>query len=94
MKITNLKPRITSLRGTLTVLAGTERIRGRRAVERNQRYLRQHPWCKTCHDKRATEVDHCVALHLGGLDSEDNLQGLCRECHIEKTSAEHAARSR
>ena len=33
----------------------------------------------------ATEVDHIVAKDQGGDDSMDNLQGLCKSCHSEKT---------
>jgi len=41
----------------------------------------------------AVEIDHIVPLSEGGapLDRE-NLQGLCREHHREKTRAEHRAR--
>lgn len=36
----------------------------------------------------ADEVDHVVPLFKGGANSEDNLQPLCRECHVEKSVAE------
>ena len=36
------------------------------------------------------EVDHVVALHLGGAAWElANLQTLCRGCHIDKTTVEN-----
>ncbi len=36
----------------------------------------------------ATEVDHIVALINGGTDDDDNLQSLCRDCHVMKTRAD------
>ena len=35
---------------------------------------------------RATDIDHIKALAAGGsFTDEENMQPLCRECHIEKT---------
>ena len=34
------------------------------------------------------EVDHKLALYLGGTDAKENLQALCRECHASKTLKE------
>ena len=31
------------------------------------------------------EVDHIVAVCFGGGNEPDNLQGLCRACHLKKT---------
>lgn len=36
-------------------------------------------------DPRALELDHRVALHLGGTDHADNLQLLCPPCHTMKS---------
>ena len=51
--------------------------------------LRCNPLCVACEAKgliaRATEVDHIQPLHKGGTDEPDNLQGLCRDCHADKT---------
>lgn len=33
----------------------------------------------------AKEVDHIVPLHKGGPDKWHNLQGLCDDCHKDKT---------
>ena len=33
----------------------------------------------------ATELDHIVHLDAGGKDIESNRQGLCHDCHAEKT---------
>jgi 5-methylcytosine-specific restriction endonuclease McrA len=35
----------------------------------------------------ATELDHIIPLHKGGEDNDpDNWQGLCAECHKDKTA--------
>lgn len=66
-----------------------ERIRGRRRVERNAVFLSMHPWCAHCLNAgklvAAAEVDHIIALVNGGEDADDNLQGLCVDCHRVKT---------
>lgn len=38
------------------------------------------------------EVDHRVALHLGGTNDHSNLWLLCRACHQAKTSGEQSYR--
>lgn len=62
---------------------------GRRAVA-----LRRHPFCVDCGNRGrvrpSTEVDHVIP-HRGDprlFWDEDNLQGLCHECHGAKTVAE------
>lgn len=51
--------------------------------------LRCNPLCVVCEGKgrttAATEVDHIKPLHKGGTDDQDNLQGLCHDCHSDKT---------
>ena len=36
-------------------------------------------------------IDHRVALFLGGIDVDENVQSLCVRCHGTKTSAEQSA---
>jgi len=36
----------------------------------------------------ATELDHIKPLHQGGTDTPDNRQGLCTDCHLEKSKTE------
>lgn len=36
----------------------------------------------------AEELDHIKPLHKGGADTDDNRQGLCKECHTEKSKTE------
>ena len=45
--------------------------------------------CQSCGRAGALEADHIRPVHRGGgvLDG-DNLQALCRGCHISKTRAE------
>lgn len=38
------------------------------------------------------EVDHVTPLEAGGDHSMDNLQTLCRVCHLEKTRGELTSR--
>jgi len=36
------------------------------------------------------EIDHIIAVCLGGTNDEDNLRCLCRECHRKKTNKDLA----
>ena len=38
------------------------------------------------------EVDHIVPLHLGGAESDENRQLLCRACHSLKSKKEQGDR--
>lgn len=68
----------------------TERLRGRKGVERRKRWLDANPLCVECaradRVTAATVPDHIVALVNGGVDDETNLQSLCDEHHREKTA--------
>jgi 5-methylcytosine-specific restriction enzyme A len=72
----------------------TERIRGRALQRIRARHLRLHPLCVTCQQRTppvvraATQVDHKVPLYKGGEESEDNRQGLCDDCHRDKTATD------
>ena len=100
MKLQTLRPRIGSLSGRLTSLQaqGVDRLRGRAAVTRRERFLHEHPLCVECERQgrvtAATVPDHIVALVNGGADDESNLQALCAECHRKKTARDlgHKAR--
>jgi len=74
---------------------GTERITGWQLVKIRQRIsLRDDYTCQVC--GRVTvqgEVDHKVPLHLGGAESDENRQWICKEpCHRIKTEGEEKAR--
>lgn len=61
------------------------------------RILRRDPVCtcdlmgcsvckgRGCHAP-STEVDHIVPREAGGSDGDDNLHGLCHDCHSYKTA--------
>jgi hypothetical protein len=46
--------------------------------------LDEEPLCRECGASSA-EVDHIVPVARGGTSGRNNLQGLCRTCHIDKT---------
>tara|TARA_B100000945_G_C20417282_1_gene615793 strand:- start:2072 stop:2440 length:369 start_codon:yes stop_codon:yes gene_type:complete len=47
--------------------------------------------CEICQDILTAnyEIDHKLALYLGGTNAKDNLQSLCLECHRTKTREEY-----
>jgi hypothetical protein len=44
-------------------------------------------WGRTCNycGEVATQVDHIIELAIGGTNTLDNLQPLCKPCHTAKT---------
>lgn len=68
--------------------------RDRSRSTRNRR-LRLHPMCAHCAArgivKATDQIDHIVPLGFGGLDVDENTQGLCFVCHAIKTASEGAA---
>lgn len=68
------------------------RKRGRAGQQQRQRRLASHPLCENCLEhglyKPTEEIDHIVPLSQGGTDTDDNIQGLCRDCHATKTAGE------
>jgi len=68
------------------------RLRGWKLTQRRERYLSEHPLCAECERlgavTPAAQLDHIVALHVGGSDEECNWQGLCLDCHRAKTAVE------
>ncbi len=63
---------------------------GRRWRVARRWYLGKHPMCEwpECQEP-AVEVDHVVALALGGRElREENMQALCHGHHVVKTSAD------
>lgn len=69
---------------------GTTAERGYGAAwqRKRRRILARDPVCKRCDRKFSTEVDHIIPKVRGGSDADDNLQGLCKPCHSEKTAKE------
>lgn len=75
-----------------------ERERGRPAARARERVLKRDRYlCLHCLEAGrvtpAEEVDHITPLHLGGADSDDNKQSLCRSCHAAKTAQEARERA-
>ena len=66
-----------------------KRITGRTLQTLRARLLYDEPLCVHCTDQGrlslAVEVDHIIPLYKGGSNDQDNLQGLCVECHKAKT---------
>lgn len=54
--------------------------------------FRREPLCVRCKERGivrlATQRDHIVPLAEGGADDKSNEQGLCDDCHDEKSLAE------
>ena len=50
--------------------------------------------CVKCKRPGRLEVDHVIPLIDGGSNDEDNLQTLCRGCHIDKSRQEVYNRSK
>jgi len=45
--------------------------------------------CEACGTRgRRLEIDHILPLADGGTSDTENMQALCRRCHIEKTAME------
>ena len=47
--------------------------------------------CEICNNLLTAnyEIDHIIALYLGGTNEKDNLQACCPECHRTKTRQEY-----
>ena len=70
----------------------TKRIRGRQLQTLRRRLFLINPLCVLCERagrlSAASELDHIVALVNGGDNDEENLQGLCAPCHVDKTAVD------
>ena len=69
-------------------------LKGGRWVRVRRRVLDRDGWrCQACGKAGRLEVDHILPLVDGGQPYDlDNLQTLCRSCHVRKTAAENRAR--
>jgi len=78
------------------------RLRGPKLLRIRRLWLMEHPLCVRCKAKgiirAATELDHIVALANGGKDFDEddgeNRQGLCHDCHVDKTNEDLGHRVR
>ena len=98
-RVPSLVPRVSAqpARMPMSALTATQRITGRKLQGIRRRYFEQQPLCITCkkHGRTvaATEIDHIRPLWDGGADDSSNRQGLCDDCHAQKTAAESYLRS-
>lgn len=67
-----------------------DRLRGTSRQIMAARLRERNPVCVRCAAKGVvrlwTQMDHVVPLSKGGADDDTNVQGLCDECHYEKTA--------
>lgn len=79
-------------------IAATPRTRGRKWMNRRERWLMDNPLCCDCQAEgkvsQGEEVDHIVPLWAGGADDESNYASRCKPHHAAKTAREAAARAR
>lgn len=65
-----------------------KRMTGRKLQEFNSIFLRNNPICAVCKTNASVQVDHIIPLAEGGLDTYDNKQAICLQCHTSKTKKE------
>ena len=73
-----------------STLPAVERIRGYKLTQIRQRILlRDEYTCQRCgHVSINLEIDHIYPLHLGGKETDENRQALCKDCHALKSERE------
>ena len=73
-----------------------KRKRGRAGQRQRERRLALYPLCVDCiAEGRVTateEINHIIPLDEGGLDTDENTEGLCKPHHLIKTHAQNARR--
>lgn len=96
-KLPTLKSRLSPVEGRKLSTTNTSerRMTGSRLQARRLRLWTASPTCAVCgrvvEYPGGFELDHCVPLHQGGADTDDNCQILCcgpDGCHHRKTVAE------
>lgn len=97
VRLTSLKPKVATLDTRVGGPVAKERTRGSKLMKTRERIGRRDCFtCQVCGQsttKANGEVDHIVPLHLGGSDSDENRQWICREpCHRLKTEKEEKGR--
>ena len=82
----------SQLTSWLLAFMTVKRLRGRALQRMRSQVLTDNPLCVICENLGrvtvASEVDHIQALTNGGVDSVLNMQGLCAQCHADKTRAD------
>lgn len=75
-----------------------ERLRGRAGVQQRERRKALYPLCRRCAESgivTATEIiNHVVPLAMGGDDTDENCEGLCKPCDIIVTADQFGLKRR
>ena len=93
-KLATLEPTIATLdaSGAVAGFGIEKRIRGTTLQNIRRAHFQKQPLCVIClgggRTSLATELDHVLPLHQGGTDTVGNRQGLCAQCHLEKSKTE------
>jgi 5-methylcytosine-specific restriction endonuclease McrA len=89
-KLTSIKPRVAPADVRTCSTPVVERIRGKELQKIRERILLRDEYsCRACGRVSAhLEIDHIVPIHLGGAESDQNRQALCRQCHEKKSERE------
>ena len=70
----------------------TKRVTGRKLQAMRAALFSANPLCVECQRlgrvTLATQRDHIIPLAEGGKDDDENVQGLCHDCHDVKSQAE------
>ena len=72
----------------------TERDKTKSYLQLREYVLAREPVCRICNNAAAEEVDHIIPLFKGGNNSIENLQPICKPCHIDKSLIERGKRTR
>lgn len=65
---------------------GRDRLGSFKWQEKRERILKRDKGrCVNCGSTEDLEIDHKIAVTLGGTDEDDNLVTLCKSCHQMKT---------
>lgn len=94
-RLRTMAPRVATLAPRIKPLKGTPRLSdtsGHRWAKLREQVLREEPLCRPCRARNlvtpSAECDHILPLAQGGTDERENLQGICRECHRDKSARE------
>ena len=95
-RLATLPKRIATIDTRVGSSPATERIRGRALQRIRERILLRDGYtCRACGRVSVDlVVDHIIPLHLGGAESDENRQALCRACHDLKSEREEKERGR
>lgn len=88
-KIDMARPALQVHRPALTQTSAVKRITGTTLQAIRRKWFYKRPLCVRCEQQgfvvKATELDHIIPLYKGGKDDDSNRQGLCSDCHKDKT---------